>query len=195
MPYRTTNSMSKAGLALALFCFTGAVQADPLAEAAGEYRIEPSSHIGFRVEKVGGGYLAGDFGKFRGTFRIDGHDIGKSNVDFVVMPASVRTGEARMENFLRSDAFFDVDAYPEIAFRSTSVRQTGPDSAIIEGDLTAHGRTNRAAFAATAGQRSGRDITFHVQGSISRSDYGMDAGKSIYSNQVDFDMQLQGSRG
>ncbi|PSJ60186.1 polyisoprenoid-binding protein [Mesorhizobium soli] len=183
-----------AGLALALFCFIGAAQADPLAEAAGEYRIEPSSHIGFRVEKVGGGYLAGDFGQFRGTFRIDGHNIAGSNVDFVVMPASVRTGEARTENLLRSDAIFDVDAYPEIVFRSTSVRQTGPSSAIIEGNLTARGKTNRAAFVATVGQHSDRNITFHVQGTISRSDYGMDAGLSIYSNLVDFDMQLRGTR-
>jgi len=196
MPNQTTMSPSLTStmLAFALFGLAGAAQADALAEAAGKYRIEPSSHIGFSIGQVGGGGIAGDFGRFRGSFRIDGRNIGRSNVDFTLIPASVRTGEARVETFLRSDAIFDVANYPEIVFRSTSVTRTGPDSAHIEGSLTARGRTHRAAFEATLERRDARGITFHVQGQVIRSLYGMDAGTPIYSNLVNFNMQLRGSR-
>jgi len=197
MPDQTTasTSMTGAGLALAFLILAGVAHADELADAAGKYRIDPSSHISFSVGQVAGGGIKGDFGKFRGTFRIDGRNIGKSNVDFTLLPASVRTGETRVETFLRSDAIFDVANYPEIVFRSTSVTRTGPDSARIEGNLTARGRTHKAVFNATVERRNARNINFHVQGQVLRSLYGMDAGTPIYSNLVNFNMQLQGSRG
>lgn len=185
--------VTAATLALVLFGLACPARADPLAEAAGKYRIQPTSHIGFSVGQVGGGGIRGEFGRFRGTFRIDGHDIGRSDVDFDLMPASVRTGEARVENFLRSDAVFDVASYPVIAFRSTNVTRTGPDSARIVGVLTARGRTNRAIFNATLERRDAHGIIFHVQGQVMRSLYGMDAGTPIYSNLVNLDMQLRGS--
>lgn len=184
-----------AGLALSLAGLAGAANADALSEAAGQYRIEPSSHIGFHIGEVGGDPgITGDFSKFHGTFRIDAHNFERSSVQFELMPASVRTGEARIDKFLRSDAVFNADAYPEIRFRSTKVTRTGDDTARIEGQLTARGRTHPAEFIATVGERTGHSITFHVQGSIQRSAYGMDAGTPLYFDMVDFDIQLNGSR-
>jgi polyisoprenoid-binding protein YceI len=195
MPNQTTvSSAIGVGLTLTFIGLSGPAQADTLNDVAGKYRIEPSSHVGFRVGQVGGNGINGNFRRFRGTFRIDGHDIGKSNVDFTLMPASVQTGEARVENFLRSDAIFDVATYPEIVFRSTSVTRTGPNSARVEGNLTAHGRTLKTAFIATVGQHNARNITFRVQGRLMRSAFGMDAGEPMYSNLVDLDMQFHGSR-
>ena len=72
-------------------------RADALSEAAGQYRINASSHIAFSVGQVGGGGISGDFANFRGTFRLDGRDIGRSTVQFTLVPASVRTGEPRVE--------------------------------------------------------------------------------------------------
>lgn len=186
------NIVLSAGLA-ALFVSLPA-HADPLAEAAGKYSIAPSSRIAFSVAQVGGGGIAGDFGQFRGIFRIDGKDIGRSNVSFTLLPASVRTGEARVENFLRSDAVFDVANFPEISFRSTGITQTGASSARIDGVLTARGKTRPAQFDASVSDRTKRKITFRVQGKILRSPYGMDVGTPIYSNVVKFDMVLQGTR-
>jgi polyisoprenoid-binding protein YceI len=189
------NAMLGTAIAAMIACLPVIAHSDPLAEAAGNYRIAPSSRIAFSVAQVGGGGIAGDFGEFRGTFRIDGKDIGRSNVSFTLMPASVRTGEPRVENFLRSDAVFDVANFPEISFRSTSVTRTGDNSARIEGVLTARGKARKATFDASVGTRAKRSITFNVQGKVLRSPYGMDVGTPIYSNVVKFDMVLQGSRG
>ena len=169
-------------------------RSDPLSDAAGQYRIEPSSRIAFNVGKVGGGGISGDFGEFRGTFRIDAKDVGRSTVQLTLMPESVRTGEPRVEKFLRSDAVFDVANFPEITFRSTRVTRIGENSARLEGVLTARGKSKKASFDIAVASRTARGIAFRVRGKILRSLYGMDVGTPIYSNVVDFDMDLHGSR-
>jgi polyisoprenoid-binding protein YceI len=157
-----------------------AAHADALANAAGTYRIDKNSTIRFKVGQTGGGGIDGSFASYGGTFRID--------------PKSVRANEPRMEEFLRSDAVFDVASHPEISFRSTSVTRTGDNTARIEGVLTARGKVRKAEFAATLQKQSGSGIAFHVTGSIYRSPYGMGVGTPIYSNVVQFDMMLHGTR-
>jgi polyisoprenoid-binding protein YceI len=168
--------------------------ADALADAAGSYRIDKSSKIRFVVDQVGGGGIKGSFPDYKGSFRIDGRDVGRSSVTITLYPRSVKANEARVEDFLRSDAVFDVAEYPEITFRSTSVTRTGASTARIDGVLTARGKSRPASFQAAVGRQKGGAISFHVTGAIYRSPYGMGVGTPIYSNLVQFDMTLHGTR-
>jgi polyisoprenoid-binding protein YceI len=168
--------------------------ADALSEAAGRYEIQSSSRIAFRVGQVGGGGIKGRFGKFAGSFRIDGRDIGKSEVKITLYPASVEAGEGRVTGFLTSDAVFNAAAYPEITFRSTKVSRTGDSTATIDGVLNAHGKSKPARFLARLTNRSKSSISFHISGKVLRSPFGMDVGTPIYSNVVEFDMELRGAR-
>jgi polyisoprenoid-binding protein YceI len=54
---------------------------------------------------------------------------------------SIDTGIVKRDNHLRSPEFFAVEKYPEITFKSRSVKQTGPQAGDILGDLTMHGVT------------------------------------------------------
>jgi polyisoprenoid-binding protein YceI len=54
---------------------------------------------------------------------------------------SIDTGIVKRDNHLRSAEFFAVEKYPEITFKSRSVKQTGPQAGDILGDLTMHGMT------------------------------------------------------
>lgn len=169
--------------------------ADALSDAAGSYRIDKSSSIRFTVDQAGGGGgIKGNFPNYKGSFRIDGDDVGKSKVTITLYPKSVQASEARVEEFLRSDAVFDVADYPEITFRSTSVTRTGASTARIDGVLTARGKSRPASFQAVVGRQKGGAISFHVTGAIYRSPYGMGVGTPIYSNLVQFDMTLNGTR-
>lgn len=168
--------------------------ADALSEAAGSYRIGGSSSVRFAVDHVGGGGIRGSFPDYAGSFSIDGRDVGRSSVTITLYPKSVRASEARVENFLRSDAVFDVENYPEITFHSTRVTRTGASTARIDGVLTARGKSRPAAFQAEVARQSGRSISFRVTGEIYRSPYGMGVGTPIYSNLVKFDMTLNGMR-
>ena len=51
------------------------------------------------------------------------------------------TGIKKRDDHLRSAEFFNVANFPEITFKSHSVKQTGTQSGDITGDLTMHGVT------------------------------------------------------
>ncbi len=191
----SARSLGFAALAAATLAVTP-TYAVSLSDAAGRYTISPGgSSIRFSISNMGGGGLKGAFARFAGTIRIGDTDIGRSTVDIVIYPASVGTGQDRIDAFLRSDAVFDTAREREILFRSTGVKRTGQTTAVITGRLTARGRTFPEQFTATlAGLKSGR-IDFHVTGKVLRSRYGMDVGTPVYSNVVDFDMMLSGRRG
>ena len=81
-----------------------------------------------------------------------------------------------------------------ISFRSSGIRRTGDRSATITGMLTARGHTSPATFEAELEDMGKGWISFHVTGHVLRSPYGMDVGTPIYSNVVQFDMELKGKR-
>ncbi|MGN6142558.1 MAG: YceI family protein [Mesorhizobium sp.] len=167
-----------------------------LGDAAGRYSIGTGgSSIRFSIAKLGGGGLSGAFGRFSGTIRIDGADVGRSSVEITIFPDSVGTGQGRIDAFLRSDAVFDSANAPQIVFRSTSVKRTSDTTAIIAGRLTARGKSSPEVFTARLDSLKRGTVAFHVTGKVLRSRYGMDVGTPIYSNVVDFDMTLIGRRG
>ena len=124
---------------------------------------------------------------------LDANDIARSRVNFTLTPASVVTGQPRVDDFLRSSAVFDARQHPAITFRSIRVVPVDADSAVIDGILSARGKSREEKFKATLRRERGIDIAFHVVGKVLRSPYGMDVGTPIYSNVVTFDMILRGS--
>jgi polyisoprenoid-binding protein YceI len=169
-------------------------KAPTLDDAAGRYDIDGSSQINFSVGQVGGGGISGKFGKFSGTFQLDGQDIRRSIVQFALFPETVQTGEPRIEKFLRSTAVFDTANHPKITFRSTKITQTGEDTAEIEGNLTAKGTTRTEHFEAKLMKWNRSVISFHIQGGVYRTRYDMSVGIPIYSNIVQFDMIVNGQK-
>jgi polyisoprenoid-binding protein YceI len=167
-----------------------------LGDAAGRYAIGTGgSAIRFSIAKLGGGGLSGAFGRFSGSIRIDGSQVGRSSVEITIFPESVGTGQGRIDAFLRSDAVFDTANAPEIIFRSTGVKRMGDTTAVITGQLTARGKSFPETFTARLDSLKRGVVAFHVTGKVLRSRYGMDVGTPIYSNVVDFDMTLVGRRG
>ncbi|WP_407065167.1 YceI family protein [Ensifer sp. LC499] len=174
---------------------SAAATAPELADAAGNYGITSASRIHFTVAQAGGGGgIVGAFGKFSGSFRIDRNDVGHSTVEFTLYPESVKTGEKRIEDFLKSSAVFDTANFSTVTFRSTAVKQTGPDTAAVEGTLTARGKSRKERFSVTLLDWNRGSIAFNIRGNIHRSPYGMDVGTPIYSNVVEFDMNIKGQR-
>jgi polyisoprenoid-binding protein YceI len=182
--------------AFIIVLFTLPALADALlSQASGRYRIDVAeSRIGFSVAQVGGGGISGTFGDFAGRFEINGRDISRSKVEISIAPASVATGVPRVENFLRGKAVLDAVRNPDVTFRSSKVTRTGPQSAVIEGLLSARGREKPALFNVELVERAGGRIVFRVTGEVRRTPYDMQVGYPIYSNIVKFDMTLTGRR-
>lgn len=171
-----------------------AAQSPELSDVAGKYSVTPSSRIAFSVGQVGGGGIKGVFGKFSGTFTLEAGDLQHSSVSFTLSPDSVDAGEKRIDTFLKSTAVFDTANYNAITFRSTTIKQTGPDTATMTGQLKAKGRESTESFNVKLTRWNGKSIAFDVTGDIFRSRYNMDVGTPIYSNVVHFDMSVEGQR-
>ncbi len=109
---------------------------------------QAQSTIGFSVHQFLG-TTHGKFAKFGGKIDLDRDSPENSSVTARIDVRSIDTGIAKRDNHLRSAEFFNVEKYPEISFKSRSVKQTGPQGGDILGDLTMHGVT--------------RPITLHVK--------------------------------
>jgi len=105
------------------------------------YRFDPSgSGIGFSVHQFLG-TTHGKFTKFNGKIDVNREHPENSSVTAQIDVRSIDTRIKKRDDHLRSAEFFNVDKYPQITFKSRSLKQTGPQSGDILGDLTIHGVT------------------------------------------------------
>jgi polyisoprenoid-binding protein YceI len=105
------------------------------------YGFGPSgSTIGFTVHQFLG-TTQGKFTKFNGKIDVNREHPENSSVTAHIDVRSIDTGIKKRDDHLRSAEFFNVDNYPQITFKSRSVKRTGPQSGDILGDLTIHGVT------------------------------------------------------
>jgi polyisoprenoid-binding protein YceI len=128
------------------FVFAAAIHS---AAADETFKFDAShSTIGFRVHQFLG-TANGKFTRFSGEIDLDRQHPERSSVSAKIQVASIDTGIKKRDDHLRSLEFFNVAKFPEITFKSRGVKQTGPQSGNIIGDLTMHGVT--------------RPITLHVK--------------------------------
>src|SRR5947207_10095369 len=121
----------------------------PAAWANEAYKFDPSgSTIGFSVHQFLG-TTHGKFTKFSGKIEVDREHPENSSVTTQIDVRSIDTRIKKRDDHLRSMEFFNVEKFPQITFKSQSVKRTGPQSGDILGDLTMHGVT--------------RPITLHVK--------------------------------
>jgi polyisoprenoid-binding protein YceI len=106
------------------------------------------SKIGFEVHHMLG-TARGQFHRFSGTIDLNRDHPEQSNVVAKIDVASIDTGIQKRDNHLRSADFFDVAKFPQITFKSRTVKRTGEKAGDVNGDFTLHGVT--------------RPITLHVQ--------------------------------
>ena len=105
------------------------------------YKFGPSgSTIGFSVHQFLG-TTHGKFSKFNGKIDVNREHPENSSVTAQIEVRSIDTRIKKRDDHLRSAEFFNVDKYPQITFKSRSVKQTGPQSGDVLGDLTIHGLT------------------------------------------------------
>ena len=108
----------------------------------GTYAIDAShSRIGFVARHAMVTKVRGSFNEFEGSGYFDAEDPSKSNLRLTIQAASIDTRNADRDGHLRSNDFFDMDEYPQITFRSTSVEQSGDSEYKVTGDLTIKGVT------------------------------------------------------
>ena len=178
-----------------MFAFAGAwalwvlmLPAAPSAAASAAWRIDPAhTTVRFLVDAIGFPRTNGHFSSFAGQLSLDLAHPERSRVAFRVAAASVDVGSPSFDEYLRSQAFFDVANHPNIEFVSTKVKVVDPNHAEVTGDLTLRGVTRPFTISVAvdvAPTPGARRLGFTATGTIPRLAYGMSAGFPAISNDV-----------
>ena len=140
---------------------------------AGTWAIDPThTEVGFVARHLMVTKVRGSFADVSGTVEV-AEDVAQSVANVTIATASVSTGTADRDGHLRSADFFDVEAYPEITFVSTSF-----DGSTLTGDLTIKGVTKPVTldveFNGVATDPWGNDkAAFEAAGELNRTDWGL----------------------
>ena len=172
--------------------------------AADSYVIDPvHSNVTFTIRHLVS-RVTGKFNDFSGTVNIDPKKPSTSSVDFAIKVASIDTGTADRDKHLRSADFFDAEKYPEITFKSSSVKSTSKDKYAVAGTLTMHGVSKHVTIPVEF-NGFGKDMQgnekagFSLSTTLDRKDYGINWNKAVdngtlLGDEVTISINLETSR-
>jgi len=184
---------SVAALSLSTAAFAQASK-DPAGVQAGTYALETShARVVFSLSHMGFSTWYGDFSGATGTLVLDPKALANAKLDVSIPVASVTTTNAKVDEELKSAAWFDAAKYPTITFRSTQANVTSPTTAKVTGDLSFHGVTKPTTldvtFKAVGTNPLSKKVTigFDATTAIKRSDFG----QKTYVPMIGDDVSLQ----
>jgi polyisoprenoid-binding protein YceI len=164
--------------------------------AAETCKIDPThSRIGFKVKQAFAN-VTGQFREFGGTVQVDRTHPEKSSVTTTIQVKSIDTGIAKRDMHLRSEEFFDAAKFPEITFKSRTVKQTGSEEGDIVGDFTMHGVTRPITLHVKLLNRDNESTRWQVATApLSRREFGVQFSKSLegvsmISDKVAVDIEI-----
>lgn len=102
-----------------------------------------------------------EFTVTKGTLNL-ADDIEKSSIEVNIDASSVSTGFAALDKHLKSKDFLEVETYPEIIFKSTSIKKTGEKTFDVTGNLTMHGVTKPVVLKAEMTHRGKHPVAAFI---------------------------------
>lgn len=152
---------------------------------SGDYTLDPHhSTLVVRAQHFGLARYQLRFNGLSGSLAFNAENPAQSSVTMTVDTRTLDTpysGQTDFDAQLQNSEWLDSATFPTATFRSTSVEQTGPNSARVSGDLTVRGVTKPATFEVTydgswrqhpAGPAySG--VGFSARGAFRRSEFGL----------------------
>src|SRR6185295_3869824 len=168
---------------------------------ADTFTIDPShSEVTFQIRHLVS-QVRGRFNEFSGTVQMDPKNLPGSSVEFQIKATSIDTNAPDRDKHLRSADFFDVEKFPEITFKSKSIKPTGKDTYNVTGTLTMHGVSKEVTLPVTyLGQVSMRGTAragFETATTLDRKEYGivwnraLDSGGALLGDNVKVEINLE----
>jgi polyisoprenoid-binding protein YceI len=103
----------------------------------GNWQLDPyHTQLEFSAKHLGMMTVRGYFDELSAIADIDPDHPETATVEVTISTASIRTNNGIRDNDLRSSNFLEVEKYPEIKFKSTSVEPSGEGRYKLTGDLT-----------------------------------------------------------
>jgi polyisoprenoid-binding protein YceI len=176
----------------------------PAWAATTEWKIDPQHTAAqFSVRHLAISTVRGAFSKVNGTVLVDDQDISKSAVNVTIDVSTVDTREPARDKDLRSDHFFDVERFPTMTFKSTSVEQVSPGKLRVTGDLTIRGTTKQVVLEVDGPTAPVKDpwgnqrAAVNATTKINRQDFGvkwnatMDNGGMVVGDDINISIDAE----
>ena len=178
------------------------------APPAGTYKLDKShASLVLRASHMGFSTYTTRFSRFDSDLTFDPKNLSASKVITTIDAASFEMDAAPQMclDIMKGPQMLDTAKYPQIVFKSESVRMTGAKSMEISGTLTLHGTTRPMVLTATYnGGYPGMPnmdpqarIGFSAHGSFKRSDFGITYGVPApgttmgVGDLIDFSMEAE----
>jgi polyisoprenoid-binding protein YceI len=159
------------------------------------YEVTPSeSSIKFGVESSVS--IKGIFEKWNASIKFLSRDVRSAVLDIEIEADSVNTGSHMKDNKLKGKDFFNAKESPLIAFKSTKIIQTGPNTFDIEGNFTIRGVTKTEKLTLTSDSKGTPTGSLDGTMAFDRKDYGMTSGIPFIkvANRVEVNVRLKWRR-
>lgn len=157
------------------------------------------SSIIFRIQHMGVSYFYGRINGPAGKFAFSPDDPAACSFEITAKAENVDSGNAKRDDHLKSGDFFNAKQFPDITFKSKSVRKRGEGAYQVTGDLSLHGVTRAitvdldhvgCATDSRGTARCGFDTAF----AIKRSEFGMDFMQGPLGDEVRLMVGIEGVR-
>jgi polyisoprenoid-binding protein YceI len=152
------------------------------------WNIDPAhSAAEFKVKHMMISNVKGHFAKVTGTLTLDESDLSRSRVEATIDASSLETRDAQRDAHLKSADFFDVEKFPSLTFKSTSLRLVKDGELAVEGDLTIRDVTRKVVFSVDGPTPPAKDpwgnmrVGVSATTRISRKDFGLSWNAALES--------------
>ncbi len=153
------------------------------------------AEVAFDVNSIGFGKTHGEFRSVTGRLTLDFDRPQNSRVDFTVATGSVETGSRQLDDYIRK-TFLDAGDFPEMRFRSTSVREIDGSHVDVTGDLTLHGVTRPLTVRVSVdGAAHDRPVRLTAACVISRREFGIREAAPIVADEIAIRVATQAAPG
>jgi polyisoprenoid-binding protein YceI len=158
-----------------------AVLSLPAFASAASWEIDPAhTTVGFSVKHMMVSNVKGQFKTTSGTVEFDPAAPEKAVIDVKIDVASVDTEIGKRDDHLKSPEFFDAAKFPQMTFKSKSVKKVSDGKYKVTGDLTIKG-TKKEVTLDVEGLDKGFKNPFSgkeargasATGKINRKDFGL----------------------
>jgi polyisoprenoid-binding protein YceI len=171
---------------------------DYQAAPSGAYTMDPAhTSITFKILHMGFSHYTGRFDRMDGTLNFDSQNPANSALDVTIDTNSVDTNNAKLEEELRGENFFNVIKFPTATFKSDKITVTGPTTGTITGTLTMLGQTHEITLDATLVGAGTHMMTkkqvlgFSAVGTFKRSDFGFNNLIPIVGDDVTLQLESE----
>ena len=188
---------------------TTATPAPPTGTAAlSTWKIDPShSAAEFKVRHMMISFVKGKFSGLSGVLKLDENDYTHSVVEVSIPAASVSTVDEKLDAHLKEADFFDVQNFPTLTFKSTSIRSLGDRDYEVTGDLTIRGMTKSVILSVRDLSQPSKDpwgnqrIGLSASAKINRKEFGLvwnahlEFGGVLVGDEVEIALDVQFIKG